>query len=276
MDDVCDDFSAISSMRYIHRSVVPKNKSWFDETLYQLDGKRFKTLMRCTREQFNVILDLINDNPLFHGKNSEKQFSPYFQLALVMYRLGANGTGASIARIAALFGIGDGGTIEKITWKVFQCILPLEDAFIKWPSAEEKADIIFQTSDELPHCIGYVDGLEIPLEYTPSENPVPYFSRQRQYAIKMQAVGDYNRYIRHIVIGWPGSSHDARIFNESKLATNPDEFLSGMEWLAGDSAYTLSTRLLTPFRSSSRTLTPLQRAKFNKFFSSKRVRIEHY
>lgn len=231
--------------------------------------------MRCTREQFNVIIDLIKDNPVFHGKNSEKQFSVYFQLALVMYRLGSNGSGASIARIATLFGIGDGGTIDKITWRVFKCILAWEDEYIKWPSAEEKVDIIFETSDELPHCIGYVDGVEIPLDYIPSEHPVEFFSRKRQYSIKMQAVGDYKRFIRHVVIGWPGSAHDARIFNESKLATSPDEFFSGMEWLAGDCAYPLSTTLITPFRSNSNTLTPQQRAKFNQYFSSKRVRIEH-
>lgn len=275
MDNVADDIVAISSMRYSYRCNVPKNLTWFDETFHQYDEKRFKMLMRCTREQFQTILDLIKDNPLFHGKNSEKQFTPYFQLALVMYRLGSFGTGGEIGKIAALFGVGDGGTIDKITWRVFKCILALENEFLYWPSAEERANIIFQTSEELPHCIGYMDGLEIELLDTPYDDHVSFWSRNKQYSIKVQGVGDYRKILRHVVIGWPGSVHDAKIFRQSKLATHPQEFFSGMEYLAADSAYTLTERVITPFRSNSSTLSSAQRAKFNKFFSSKRVRIEH-
>jgi len=275
MDDAFDCIEAINAKRYAFRSNVPKNLSWFEETLQQYDEKRFKRMMRCTRVQFQTILDLIKDNPLFHGKNSGKQFSPYFQLALVMYRLGSFGSGAQIGKIASLFGIGDGGTIDKITWRVFKCILSLESEYLNWPSAEERANIVFETSDELPHCVGYADGTEFELLYTPFDDPVSFWSRNKQYSIKMQGVCDYRLMLRHIVIGWPGSVHDARIFSESKLATSPEEFFSGMEYLAADSAYTLTENVITPFRSNNTSLTSVQKAKFNKFFSSKRVRIEH-
>lgn len=275
MDDAAEVIQNISFMRYGFRSSVPKNYLWFEETLQLLDDKRFKIMMRCTRARFNMILDLIKDNELFHGVNSNKQFTPYFQLALVMYRLGSNGTGASIAKIASLFGVGDGGTIDKVTWRVFRCILALEDDYVKWPSDQEKAEIILETSHELPHCIGYLDGTEIPLQDKPMEDHVSYYSRKKQYSIKAQVVGDHKLMIRNYVIGWPGSAHDARMFHQSKLATHPEEFFSGLEWLAADSAYPLTTRIITPFRSNSSTLTAVQRAKFNEFFSSKRVRIEN-
>lgn len=232
MNDAAEAMAAISSIRYTFRSDVPRNVSWFDETLQQYDDKRFKVMMRCNRKQFQKILDLIKDNPLFHGNNSQKQFSPYFQLALVMYRLGSFGTGASIDKIASLFGIGDGGTIDKVTWRVFNCILQLEDEFLKWPSIEEKADIIFETCNELAHCIEYLDGSEVKLEDTPFDDPDSYWSRNKQYSIKIQAVGDYKFIIRHVVIGWPGSVHDARMFSESKLATNSEEFFQAWSiWL---------------------------------------------
>lgn len=275
MDDAVDALTMISSKRYSFRSNVPKNLSWFDETVPQYDEKRFKMMFRCTRQQFQTILDLIKDNPVFHGKNSEKQFSSYFQLALVMYRLGSFGTGAEIGKIAALFGIGDGGTIDKITWRVFKCILQLENEYMNWPSAEERMDIILENCDELPHCIGFADGIEFKVLDKPADDHVSLYSRKKQYSIKMQGTCDFKEMLRHVVIGWPGSVHDARIFSESRMSTHPDEFFSGMEYLGADSAYTLTERVITPFRSNSSSLTPVQRAKFNKYFSSKRVRIEH-
>lgn len=41
-------------------------------------------------------------------------------------------------------------------------------------------------------------------------------------------------------MGYPGSVHDARIFNESNISKDPSAFLSSNEWIAGDSAYKLT------------------------------------
>ena len=106
--------------RYTYRSKVPKNRKWFDDVLPQLDDYRFKTYLRVTREQFNIVLMLIRNHKNFHGYNSAKQFPVSTQLALVLYRLGSNGDGASVAKMAALFGIGDGGTMDKITLRIFR------------------------------------------------------------------------------------------------------------------------------------------------------------
>lgn len=136
-------------MRYAYRGKVPKNLQWFDETLQQLDEKRFRIYLRCSRQQFNIILGLIEDHPAFNGVNSEKQFSVAFQLAIVLYRLGCNGRGATIATIAALFGVSDGGTIDKITRRVFDSVLSLQQKFLYWPSTEERQKIVSETSNEL-------------------------------------------------------------------------------------------------------------------------------
>lgn len=230
MDDAVDALTMISSKRYCFRSNVPKYLSWFDETVPQYDDKRFKMLFRCTRQQFKTILDLIKDNPVFHGKNSEKQFSLYFQLALVMYRLGSFGTGAEIGKIAALFGIGDGGTIDKITWRVFKCILQLENEYMNWPSAEERMDIILENWDELPHCVGFTDGIEFKVLYKPADDHVSLYSRKKQYSIKMQGTFHFNEMLRHwdmLSLGGPEVCMTAEYSHESRMSTHPDEFFLG-------------------------------------------------
>lgn len=264
-------------MRYSYRQNVPKNLSWYSQILPNLDDKRFRTLIRCTKQQFNVVLGLIESNPVFHGKNSGKQFTVQFQLSLLLYRLGCYGEGGTIAKIASLFGVGDGGSIMKITSRVFQSILDLEKDFLYWPSVEERNILVSETFNELPHCIGYVDGTEIPLEERPVSafDPESFFSKDKQYAIKLQAVGDYELRFRQILIGYPGSVHDARMYNNCILATRSTEFFTEPQYLIGDCAYKLTCTVVTPFRDNSQALSKAKRASFNRAISSKRVRIEH-
>lgn len=274
-DELEENVAIFAGIRYTYRDTVPKNLNWFDDILQELDDKRFKMLLRCSRTQFNIILALIENNPVFHGENSEKQFSVAFQLALVLYRLGSNGHGATLCKIAQLFGVGDGGTIDKVTKRVFESILCLKNDFLFWPSPEEREQLVLRTFNELPHCILYGDGMETPLQDRPGLDHVSYFSRNRQYSIKTQGVCDYSLRIRQVTIGYPGSVHDARIYNNCRLSTHSKDYFSGEQYMAADSAYKLTTTVITPFRKNSTALTPAIRTKFNKYFSSFRVRIEH-
>ena len=118
-------------------------------------------------------------------------------------------------------------------------------------------------------------GTEIPLAEKPCVNADDYYSRKQRFSLKAQIVSDHNMLIRSAVVGYAGSVHDARIFSLSELGKRPADFFSGNQWLAGDSAYRLTTTMITPFKRSSATpLTDEQRV-FNKKFSRYRVRVEH-
>lgn len=129
--------------------------------------------------------------------------------------------------------------------------------------------------EALPNCIGYLDGTEIKLAEAPVEDPESYFSRKHIYSLKVQAIFDHNKKIRHMVLGYPGSVHDSRIYSNCELYSKPAQYFSGLQWLAADSAYKLTSTVITPFRESSNELTLLQRKRFNKEFSAYRIRIEH-
>lgn len=270
-----ENASIFVGLRYSFRGNVPKSFNWYNEILPNLDDMRFRILLRCSRQQFNVILALIENHQVFHGINSHKQFSVQFQLALVLYRLGSNGDGATLAKIASLFGIGDGGTIDKITTRVFDAILCLEKDFLYWPSEEERTHMVIETFEELPHCIGYGDGTPIPLKEKPVLDHTSYYSKDKEYSLKMQSICDYTLKIRQVTIGYPGCAHDARIYNNCRLATHPNNYFSGEQYIVNDSAYKLTTTVITPFRKNSTELTPHQRTAFNRYLSSYRVRIEH-
>ncbi|XP_049301863.1 uncharacterized protein LOC125775375 [Bactrocera dorsalis] len=254
---------------------VPKTKKFFYDILPNLDENRFRQFVRMNRANFEIVLKLIEDDVLFNGASSGKQFPVAMQLAIVLYRLGCNGEGASVAKIASFFGIGDGGTIQRVTELVFQAILKIKQRFLFWPDAKERQSIVRNTFFELPHCIGYVDGTEIKLAEKPSDDPESYFSRKHVYSLKVQAVCEYKLRIRHMVLGYPGSVHDSRIYNNCELALKPSNHLSGDEWIAADSAYKLTNTVITPFRTNSNDCTLQQRNEFNNTHSKYRVRIEN-
>ena len=76
--------------------------------------------------------------------------------------------------------------------------------------------------------------------------------------------------------GYPGSSHDAKVFANSGIAhqisSNSAEMCPNGSYILGDSAYPLSPNLLTPYKDFGE-FSPVQR-RYNYVQSSTRVIIE--
>lgn len=92
--------------------------------------------------------------------------------------------------------------------------------------------------------------------------------------MQLQAVCDHRLMFRDIFVGWPGSSHDGRVFRKSPL---PEQLrispLAADMHLLGDSAYTLAVDMMVPFRDNGH-LDCIEKA-YNVVHSKTRVCIEH-
>ncbi|XP_031328220.1 protein ALP1-like [Photinus pyralis] len=275
LDTLIEDLMIIETYRYTIRLTIPKSREWCSDILPHLDENRFIQMIRVNLGVFNFILSKIQNDPVFHGCNSCHQFPIQVQLAVVLFRLGSSGESASIRKIAAIFGIGDGGTIEKITSRVFKAIQRLRSQYIYWPNGEERKMIVASTYNELPYCIGYMDGTEIKLSEAPVVDKESYFSRKKIYSIKAQVICDAKLIIRQVTVGHPGSVHDARIFTACNLSNDPLRYLSPPEWIAADSAYKLTENVITPYKKNSRQVSANVQKTFNYTFSKYRVRVEH-
>ena len=51
----------------------------------------------------------------------------------------------------------------------------------------------------------------------PKEDHTHYVNRKGYHSVVMQALVDCNYLLRDVVIGWPGSVHDARILSNSTI-----------------------------------------------------------
>lgn len=61
-----------------------------------------------------------------------------------------------------------------------------------------------------------MDGTHIRID-KPLEDPDSYINRKQYFSIQLQGVVNHQRKFIDVFVGYPGSVHDARVFNESEL-----------------------------------------------------------
>jgi hypothetical protein len=81
--------------------------------------------------------------------------------------------------------------------------------------------------------------------------------------------------IRDIVIGWPGSVHENRVWKTSLLRANARQNFTANEYLIGDSAYELSSIMVAPFKNTKNNPLRRDQERFNRALSKARIKSEH-
>nr|CAI5841467.1 unnamed protein product [Callosobruchus analis] len=140
-------------------------------------------------------------------------------------------------------------TVSRIVGKVSRAIAGLRNRFIKMPSTPE--DILccqnnFYRLARFPRVIGCIDGTHVKIYSPGGEDGEVYRNRKSYFSINVQLVCDRNLKINNIVARWPGSVHDATIFNHSRLRTRFEAGEFGNSVMLGDGGYPLTQYLLTP------------------------------
>jgi hypothetical protein len=94
--------------------------------------------------------------------------------------------------------------------------------------------------------LGCVDGTLIQIK-PPSEREDAYVCRKGYHAINVQGVCDHQEKLTNVMVWWPGSTHDAYIWNNCELKA----WFENQPYIGhvlGDQAYPLR-QLLTPVRN---------------------------
>ncbi|XP_053955242.1 putative nuclease HARBI1 isoform X1 [Anastrepha ludens] len=161
-------------------------------------------------------------------------------------------------------------------------------------SNEEKrqAKMDFYQKYGFPGAILCVDGTHIKI-VAPAKDKFLYFNRKGYYSINAMIVSlektdisniflifyllqicDNKMRIRYVNAQYPGSNHDAHIWNVSSARNFfENKYLNGERntWLLGDAGYALEPWLMTPFRSPT---TGSAEGNYNKIHAKARNTIE--
>jgi hypothetical protein len=105
-------------------------------------------------------------------------------------------------------------------------VLSLFSKTVFWPDEQERLEISQRLREKhhFPKCVGAIDGTHLGLAFKPEKDGEEYWTRKQHYAVAATLVCDDRKRIRYINVGWPGSVHDQRVYQNSALHNNPSVF----------------------------------------------------
>ena len=218
--------------------------------------------LRVTRGIFTYILHEIVDEISRQDTPMRKAVTPNrrHRLEIALYYLAST---EEYRTIGNLFGVLVAFVCTCIK-EVCVVIRNKTASAISFPRGENLLNVIQGYNEEwrFSMCGGAIDGIHIPI-LAPNESHADYVNRKGYHSIIMQAVVDHNHPYRDVVIGWPGSVHDARVLSNSKIFEkgNNNTFLTecggrniraeNNPVIIGDAAYPLLPWLMKPYPENS-------------------------
>src|SRR6266550_3849181 len=134
-------YKAIRDARYLNtRTSIPKSGSLFLAWEYAKDPRHhdlFVQMLCIPPHAFEVLHELIKNQPVFQNNSNVPQSPVDYQLAVTLYRMGRYGNAASLADVALTAGCGE-GSVENWTYHYLEAIESLHDIFVQPLTAEEK------------------------------------------------------------------------------------------------------------------------------------------
>lgn len=240
-----DDFDYVELINILQ---VNRAERIFRDRLNPLEvysGPCFRDRFRLSKETIRdfIMPEIIGD--LHRHTLRNQSLTPIQQLCIVL-RFYSSG---SFHRI-----LGDTlgmhrSTVTKLIHLVSVSIIRrLKHVYIRTPTGQDNLMAIsaqFQEKCRFPGVIGAIDCTHVRIQRPRTDNPAMFVNRKGYYSLNCQMVCDSRMSFWNVVVRWPGSTHDSRIFENSNICQKLETGeLQGT--LLGDAGYACKPYLITP------------------------------
>jgi hypothetical protein len=178
-----------------------------------------------SRNDFNAITEMLETTPTFC--NATARMRPIStQFGVFLFYIGNAGKGGNNPAARTIFAIGR-GTAELYRTRCLQAIIYLGNQYLQWPDAVTRRATSARIHEKakFPRCIGFVDGTLLPMMEKPLRGDhADFYGRKQGYSFSSLIVCDDRRRIMYHYSGWPGASHDNRIYRNCLPFRNPAVF----------------------------------------------------
>lgn len=254
---------AISTNRILRRPGLLRDRL---NPLESFDEVDFFNRFRVTKDGFTRILERVDCLLPTYRKSTNSPLNHTQQLSVSLRYFA---TGDFQISCGDFQGISQ-PTVCRIMHRVTDAIASLSREVIKFPDDVSETNSHFFDYCGLPGISGIIDGSHIPIRSPGGPDAELFRNRKGFFSFNAQIICDHKLLIIDVVSGWPGSTHDSRVFNNSRICT---EFCSGIREgiLLGDSAYPLSPYLITPYPHPPNSRS---KGRFNRALCKARCSIE--
>ncbi|XP_055839639.1 putative nuclease HARBI1 isoform X2 [Episyrphus balteatus] len=223
--------------------------------LEKWDDHDFIYRFRISKRTTILLLDLIRDS-LPCTETRSRELRPITQLLIVLryYALGS-----IQLSIADFIGVSI-STVHRILKRVSNAIANLAPQFVRMPETPGErlqAAREFYDIAKFPRTIEAIDCTHVRIQSPGGNNAELFRNRKGWFSINVQTVASADLKIIDIVARWQGSTYDQRIFNSSTLRQRFEDGEFEHFILIGDSGYSNTNYLATPFQNVSNSVENL-------------------
>ena len=278
--------TALVSHFTVERSLwqIPRTSAWFDLAYSTYSDDQWYANFQISKNTFHFLVDELRADLKRQDTEMRKAVTVQRKIALFLYYLASTDSYRSLGN---LFGLSRGFVcicLRQVSEAILQKLKP---KYISFPKGDELLQVIahYQERWGFPMYAGAIDWTHIAIA-TPHHNHVAYVNRKSYHSIVMQAVVDGHYMFRDIVVGWPGSVHNARVFSNSEFYSlgcsgqlfpeDVQETILGRQIhlvILGDPAYPMLNCLMKAYPEN--TNTPRIQRRFNYRLSRAQMTVEN-
>ena len=126
-------------------------------------------------------------------------------------------------------------TVSKTMNCFLRVILSFRPEIVKFPDDMEEVKCKFKRIANFPGVIGTIDGTHVEIRKPARVPQSEVYRNRKKTPVNCQVVVGPHHKVYSVVARWPGSTHDSRIFQNSRLkAQLKHGDLKRKSWLLGD------------------------------------------